>query len=123
MSKITVLKSVVTTADKGYKIVELAYKTEEDKTKGMKIFDIGENKPLFAVAANTKPGDVLDASFTKNQKGFWVFSSLKTTGETGSVAKDASGDKVAPRSGTWETGDERAARQALISKQAVLNTS
>ena len=120
MSKITVLRSNKTKSDKGYDVVELAYKTEEGKTKGMKIFPFGEQKEVAAVAANAKTGDVLEASFKQNEKGYWTFGSLKATGES---AKTEDGVVARKTAGTWETAEERASRQETISRQAVLNTS
>lgn len=121
MSRITVLKVNKTKADKGYDVIELAYKTDDGKTKGMKIFPFGDQKELAAVAAASKVGDVLEASFTKNEKGFWNFASLRSTGET-APASGTDAAKASPRS-TFETPEERAVKQVKISKQAVLNTS
>src|SRR3990172_8667217 len=78
--KITVIKSTTTKAPKGYEIVELVYKTEEDKTKGMKIFNLGDLKQVAEVAKVATTGDILDAEFKQNDKGFWQFDSLTNTG-------------------------------------------
>lgn len=120
MSKITVLKSTKTTAEKGYPIVELAYKTEDGKTKGMKIFGFGQQKANADVAGSSKPGDVLEATFQQNQKGFWEFKTLSATGASETVAVSA--DKPTAK-GNWETSDERAARQVLIVRQSSLSTA
>jgi len=77
--KITVLKSEVTKAPKGYSVAEIAYKTADGNTKGMKVLDFVQ-KDVFAVVKEAKPGDILDAEFEKNPKGFWVFKSLIATG-------------------------------------------
>lgn len=129
MSKITVLRSTKTIQDgKGgstYPVVELAYKTDDGKTKGMKIFGFGNQKENAMVAGNAKPGDVLEAVFQQNAKGYWEFASLKATGETAAKAEPVSADKSqgsAARS-NWETSEERAARQVLIVRQSSLSTA
>lgn len=120
--RITVLKSAVTRPEgKTYPVCELGYKTEDGKTKGMKIFGIGDLKPIYEVAANANTGDVLEATFAQNDKGFWQFSSLAPTGE-----KSVPADKPAPASnsrGNWETSEERAARQVMIVRQSSLSNA
>lgn len=122
MSKITVLKSTKTMAEKGYPIVELAYKTEDGKTKGMKIFGFGQQKANADVAGSSKPGDVLEATFQQNQKGFWEFKSLAATGETSNAVSSGTGGTTGGSTGnartSWETSEERAARQVLIVRQS-----
>jgi hypothetical protein len=127
MSKITVLKSTKTMAEKGYPIVELAYKTEDGKTKGMKIFGFGQQKANADVAGSAKSGDVLEATFQQNQKGFWEFKSLAATGETSNAVSSGTGGTTSGSTGTsrtsWETAEERAARQILIVRQSSLSTA
>jgi hypothetical protein len=130
LSKITVIRSTKTTAEKGYPIVELAYKTDDGKTKGMKIFGFGAQKEVAAVAGAAQTGDVLEAVFQQNQKGYWEFASLKNTGEaqptpavggsSGNVSGGASGGS---RGGNWETSEERAQRQVMIVRQSSLSTA
>lgn len=125
MSKLTVLKSnvVAAPAGKNYKICELAYKTDEGKTKGMKIFDF-KYPEVFKVASAAKVGDVLDAQFKQSDKGFWEFATLQATGERDVVQSTTTNTHNAGSTkGNWETTEERADRQAKISKQAVLNTA
>lgn len=123
MSKITVLKVIKTKAEKGYPIVELSYKTEEDKTKGMKIFGWGDQKEIAQVAGDAKQGDVLEAEFEQNNKGYWQFRTLKATGEKAAVkAETPSAGAPAPR-GNWETAEERQARQVMIVRQSSLSTA
>lgn len=126
MSKITVLKSTRTKADKGYPIVELAYKTEDGKTKGMKIFGFGAQKDNSEVAGNAKVGDVLEAQFQQNAKGFWEFGSLRSTGETAALSSTSVSAASVPASGgkgNWETSEERAARQVYIVRQSSVSSA
>lgn len=115
MSKLTVLKVIRTKAEKGYPIIELAYKTEEGQTKGMRIFGFGPQADIAATAGNAKEGDVLEATFAKNEKGYWQFKTLEPTEEKVEQTKKTSG--------TWETSEERARRQVMIVRQSSLSTA
>lgn len=125
MAQITVIRSTPSVAPKGYEIVELAYKTDDGKTKGMKIMGFGEQKALIPVAKAAQPGDVLEAGFAQNDKGFWQFTSLANTGRKA----DAPSTSAAPVAnsgasrGNWETPDERAARQLMIVRQNALTNA
>lgn len=130
MSKITVVRVNKTVAPKGYEIVELVYKTDEGKVKQMKMFGFLK-KDLFAVAANSKQGDVLEASFQQSDKGYWEFGSLKATGETttldvsnpSTVGSATLGGVSGSTKGNWETSEERANRQVLIVRQSSLSNA
>lgn len=128
MSKITVLR-VTKTEQSGkygpYPVVDLAYKTEDDKTKGMKIFGFGPQKEVAAVAGSAQQGDVLEAVFHQNAKGFWEFTSLKNTGEKQATdsPKVGLGAAVGVSRGNWETPEERQARQVMIVRQSSLSTA
>lgn len=131
MSRITVVRANKTVAPKGYTVVELAYKTDEGKTKGMKLFGFGTQKANSEVAAAAQPGDVLEAVFQQNDKGYWEFASLRSTGEKAAVATGSEpevgsgklGSVSSPAKGNWETSDERAARQVYIIRQSSLSTA
>lgn len=120
--KITILKSEVTRAPKGYNVAEIAYKTDDGKTKGMKVLDFLQ-KDIFATLKDTKPGDVLSADFEKNAKGFWQFAQVVKTGETASVSSPAPAAPAAKSGGNWETAEERAARQVMIVRQSSLSNA
>lgn len=121
MPQITVLKSGVSTpAGKKYEVCEMGYKTDDGKVKSMRIFGFGQWLPIFDVARNTSPGDVMEASFRQNDKGYWEFATLVPTGQKASVAAAA---PAAPAKGNWETSDERAQRQVMIVRQSSLSTA
>lgn len=123
MAKITVLKIDITKAPKGYNVAEVAYKTIEGQTKGMKVLDFVQ-KEVFATLKDCQAGDVLEASFEKNQKGYWQFAHVEKTGERGDASTPAQkADPKAPAKGNWETTEERAARQVLIVRQSCLSTA
>ena len=118
--KIVVLKAEVTTAPKGYKVAEIAYKTDDGKTKGMKVLDFVQ-KDIFATLKDVKAGDVLNADFEKNAKGFWQFASISKTGDRSDVTAASPPVSEATKSkGNWETSEERAARQVMIVRQSSL---
>ena len=130
--RITVLRSnVVVPEGKKYKVCELGYKTEDGKVKGMKIFGFGDYKEVFDVAAKATNGDVLEANFRQNDKGFWEFNELTNTGErmaetaeTKASGKSTTGAMMgASARGNWETSDERAARQVMIVRQSSLSNA
>ena len=126
MAKITVLKQeVVTPPGKKYQVCELGYKTEEGKVKAMKIFGFGDQKAVFDVASKAQPGDVIEAQFAQNDKGYWQFSGLAPTGEKVSpsvVPTGMAGGSGSSR-GNWETPEERAARQVMIVRQSSLSNA
>src|SRR3990167_5119556 len=115
MSKITVLKSTVTKAEKGYPIVELAYRNESGQTKGLKIFGFGQQEKLAAIASSVVTGDVLDVTFAKNERGFWQFHTMEKVLDQPEreVTKDMGTAAPVTRS-NWETPEERAVRQVRI---------
>ena len=127
MAKITVLKQeTITPEGKKYKICELGYKTEDGKVKAMKIFGFGDQKLVFDVATKLGAGDVVEAQFATNEKGYWQFNSLTPTGvkEATDVEKPQGGAAPSPVArGNWETPEERAARQVMIIRQSSLSNA
>ena len=125
MAKITVLKQeVVTPTGKQYQVCELGYKTDEGKVKAMKIFGFGNQKAVFDVASKAQPGDVIEAQFVQNEKGYWQFSSLVPTGiKEATTAPTSQVQTSSPNRGNWETSEERAARQVMIVRQSSLSTA
>lgn len=129
--KITVLRTEVKVPDgKKYKICELGYKTDDGKVKSMRIFGFGDQKLVFDVAAKATKGDVLEAEFKQNEKGYWEFSNLVSTGsrvEEAAPSTQPAGStdagKAVPSRGNWETAEERANRQVLIARQSSLKVA
>ncbi len=128
--KITVLKNDIQKV-KNYNVAEVAYKTDDGKVKGMKVLDFVQ-KDVFATLKDVQPGDVLDADFEKNAKGFWQFAQLVKTGvkaDTAVAAQSASSSSPTANQantasrGNWETSDERAKRQVMIVRQSSLSNA
>ena len=122
--KITILKAEVTKQPKGYSVAEIAYKTDDGKTKGMKVLDFVQ-KDVFNVVKDCKPGDICDADFEKNAKGFWQFANVVNTGAKGDTATSATPAAAPTKSsgGNWETSAERQARQVMIVRQSSLSNT
>lgn len=124
--RITVLKTAVTQpSGKNYKVAELGYKTEDGKVKSMRTFDY-KQKDVFDVMAQAEKGDVLNASFRQNDKGYWEFGSLEVTGEKVSdaeVAQASRSGSVGGRTSSYETTEERARRQVLIVRQSSVSNA
>src|SRR3990167_127114 len=118
--KITVLKLDITKAPKGYSVAEVAYKTSDGKTKGMKVLDFVQ-KDVFATLKTVKAGDVLEANFEQNAKGFWQFKDVVVTSEKGDTSVPAA--SPVKSGGNWETSDERAKRQVMIVRQSSLSNA
>ena len=100
---------------------EFGYKTGDGKIKGMKIFGFGDHKDVFDVASKLVPGDVCEAQFRQNDKGYWEFSKLTPTGAKEAVAKAETA--AGPARGNWETPEERAAKQVMIVRQSSLSNA
>ena len=123
MTLITVLKNEVTTPPgKTYQVCELGYRTDDGKTKGMRIFNIVKNRAIFEAASNAKVGDVLEAQFQQSEKGFWEFGRLAATGEKQATTAVSNSNAPAPR-GNWETSEERAAKQDFIIRQSSISSA
>ncbi len=129
MSKqITVIKAAVVPQPKGYSVTEVSYKTDDGKTKGIKIFPFKEQAAVAKAFEGAQSGDVFDVEFEQNDKGFWQFRSAAKTGKT-EVTEAVVGQKATTSGATakggsnWETSEERAARQVMIVRQSSLSTA
>ena len=124
--KITVIKSIVSIPEgKKYKVCELGYRTEDGKIKGMRIFGFGEQKNNFDTASKAVVGDILEAQFKTNEKGFWEFASLENTGTKEAMVNSTNKQATVttPSRGNWETPEERAVRQVMIIRQSSLSNA
>lgn len=117
---ITLLKVDVSVAPKGYKVVEVAYKSSDGTTKGMKLVGFAQTE-LTEYASKLKAGDVVDVEFEKNDKGFWCFKSIVKKAEGTSQALPT--QPAAKSGGNWETTEERARRQVMIVRQSSISSA
>ena len=124
MSKqIQVIKVNVVPQPKGYSITEVSYKTDDGKTKGIKIFPFKEQAPVAAAFADAQSGDFFDVEFEQNDKGFWQFRSASKAGKAPAQAEVKSASVGSATRSNWETSEERAARQVMIVRQSSLSTA
>lgn len=107
--------------DKGkYKQLEVAYKGGDGKVSSKKIMSFAA-PDVFKVLANSKQGDFFDVTTVKNDKGYWDWTSA-TNGSASGFVKAATTSSPTPRS-TYETAEERAARQVLIVRQSSVSNA
>jgi len=109
------------TEDKGkYKMMEVVYKNAEGKASTKKLMSF-TFPDVFKFFTSVKAGDAVNVTTVKNDKGFWDWTAASNSSEEESVSKPAAGNAT-PRS-TYETADERAARQVLIVRQSTLSNA
>ena len=118
--KIQVL-SVDVTEKKGpkstYKQAEVSYKDlDKGSVAGKKLLSFS-NKDVFDTLANARHGMQFDV--TSEKKGvFWEWTAVKALGDA-PVTTESRTPSATPKS-TYETAEERAARQVLIVRQSCL---
>jgi hypothetical protein len=107
--------------DKGkYKIAVIDYFNQEGRSEKKNVVSFG-NKALYATLSAASKGDVFDVKLNKNDKGYWEFTEA-TKSEGNSSSSQGSKASASPRS-TYETPEERAARQVYIIRQSSLSTA
>lgn len=130
--------NTVPTAKGSYQVIELAYKNKsfQDKLEGKKVMSF-TNKDVFKALQEAKFGDTFTVSRVKNDKGFWDWTAINTGNSghmaSGNVVMDVStsvgtGNRPAPvgntsPKSTYETAEERAARQVLIVRQSSISSA
>lgn len=130
---IEVLSSTVTTvptAKGSYQVCELAFKnkTFQDKVEGKKIMSFAE-KEAFTTLSTAPMGSVFTVIRVKDEKGYWKWQNVTAGANAGAAAPAAA--PFAPSSGatnaspksTYETADERAARQVMIVRQSSISNA
>lgn len=116
-------------AGKPYNIVDLAYKNQSfgGKIEGKQIMDFAE-KAAFATISNAPAGSVFTVERQKDNNGFWKWVSVTEGANAAPAAKPAFGVSApAPTSktpkSTYETPEERAARQVMIVRQSSISSA
>jgi len=120
---IEVLSSTVTTvptAKGSYQVCELAFKnkTFQDKVEGKKIMSFAE-KEAFTTLSTASMGSVFTVVRVKDDKGYWKWQSVTP----GANAAEAASSGNASSKSTYETADERAARQVMIVRQSSISNA
>lgn len=111
----------------GYDKAEVAYKDHEGKVAGKNL--VSFNAPeAFAVVKAAVHGDVLDVTAEKDAKGYWQWVKVSkagtvtdapAAGATAPVGKSA----ATALKNTYETPEERAAKQLSITRQFSINAA
>ena len=115
MATFKVLKVDVTEAGsppKTYQVATVAYMNRNEEVKSTKVLGF-VNPTVFATLTDAQEGDVFEAEWGKNSKGYMELKSLTKGGKVGTTVAEK------PK-GNWETTEERAARQVYIARQSSL---
>jgi hypothetical protein len=108
-------------AGKKYFQLEVNFKNNETgKIGGTKLFSF-LNPTLFNTVKELKLNDQIDVKLDKNEKGYWEWKEVtKLEGVVADAvpAKSATKDFAAASNDRYETKEERALRQALITRQS-----
>lgn len=125
--QVTILS--VTIENKGkYNIADTAYKDDQGKVGGKKIFSFGAAEKAYKVLSDPSAvGKTFEVTSVKNEKGYWDWTALSPAGSapaasTGSASGIVQGTAATVRS-NYETAEERANRQVLIVKQSSLSAA
>jgi len=137
--KIQILNVAPTTAmskaNKPYEYLDVAYKnlTFQGKVEGRKQMPFYDNAPAFNTLKTAQPGDIFDIEVKKSANGVnndWTSAVPSEAGapdtsapKTAYAPKTAAASATAPVRSSYETPDERAARQVLIVRQSSLSTA
>ena len=126
MTQITIVNvDVQTPAGKKYQMAEVIYK-QDGETKTKKIMSFA-NPAVFATVKDAKQGEVYTISQTKDDRGYWQWSTIQAG--AAASAQAASSPASSPRPSTpstgrdFETKEERAERQKLIVRQSSLSNA
>lgn len=120
--EILAVTSVVKPTAKGsYTQLDVAYK-RDGKTEGKKIMSFGAGQPAFNVLKNATSGQVYTVTSVKNeQTGYWDWTNAEA-GAAGSAPTGKAPALSAPKN-TYETAEERAAKQVYIVRQSSLSNA
>lgn len=125
---ITVINVQATTkpTKKGsYIMLDVAYKNETTgKIEGKKIMSF-TNKAVFDTLSSATNGNTFTITSEKNEEsGYWDWTSVAAATDIPTAsATPVAGKSFATPKSTYETAEERAARQALIVRQSSLTAA
>jgi len=103
-----------------FKLATVNYQNSEGKIETKNVASFG-NKELYETLSNAKTGDAFDVQFNKNDRGYWEFTSaVPLDAGTVTINKPVAGKATATpvTKSSYETSEERAARQKFIIKQS-----
>lgn len=121
-------QTVPTKGGKSYQSLEIAFK-RDGKIEGKKLVSF-TNPHVFNTAKDLKPGDVVFVTSEKGQpnaqgQSFWQWEGISKDGGSQMNAASSGGTPTTQKAsgGTWETKEERAARQVMIVRQSSLTNA
>jgi hypothetical protein len=107
--------------DRGsYQIAKVNFTNEEGRTETRNV--VSSKKFIYAVLGKANEGESFEVEQTKNDKGYWEFTSAKKAAAGAASSAGSKSASASPRS-TYETPEERAARQVYIIRQSSLSTA
>src|SRR3990167_3810633 len=122
----------VPTAKGSYQSAEVAYKnnTFQGKVEGKKVMSFGATAGAFKTLLSAQSGDTYEVEVVKNAAGYNDWTSLTKAGlsteaQTGAApaATINKGATSTPVRSTYETPEERAAKQVYIIRQSSLSAA
>ena len=130
---LSVTIATVPTAKGSYQVADVAYKnnTFQGKVEGKKVMSFGATANGFKALSTAQPGETYEVEVVKNDKGYNDWVSMQKagvgvggpqTGQTPQGIQGKTGASTTPRS-TYETPEERAAKQVFIVRQSSLATA
>lgn len=116
----------VPTAKGSYDTLEVTYKnlSFDGKVEAKKLMSF-TNKEVFNAIKSSSANDIFEITRQKDDKGYWQWIGIGPSNgapATVSVTAKTTAPNPAPKS-TYETAEERAARQVMIVRQSSLATA
>jgi hypothetical protein len=110
-----------------YQSLEVTYKGNDGKVSAKKLMSFS-NPSVFKAAGSWNKGDVVDIVTQKDDAGYWQWTGIGTGGgvsapSTSPVANGGSATATRVTGSTYETKEERAAKQILIVRQSSLSVA
>ena len=104
-----------------YGQLTVTFKNDEGKVEAKKLLEFATPADTFQKLRGAKKGDTFAITREKNDAGYWDWKDIST--QTAPVGKPAAAGGVAYSKPSYETSDERAARQVYIIKQSSLSSA
>jgi len=112
---------------KSYQVAEVFYDTDKYKNQAHKVFSF-VNPAVFATISKASKGDTFEVDVGKNAKGYNQWNGISASdgsasNDTPSAAPTRSAAGGTMQTRTYETAEEREARQRLIVRQSSLTAA
>lgn len=119
-------QTIPTKNGKSYQAIEVAYK-KDDKIEGKKIMSF-TNPAVFKAVQGLSQGDFITVTTEKNEAGYWQWEGVSkedaSAAPTAAPSAAATGGGTTKSTGTsWETKEERAAKQIMIVRQSSISSA